>query len=93
MNEPELKFEIDEHGRIGYRVTNEGVLLSKEEKELIISDFLRMQEENARLHELVWDMLRWMPCNRPCRRCERYHYPDGCEFELRMRKIRTEEDS
>lgn len=51
MSEPEIKFEIDEYGRIGYRVTNEGVLLSKEEKEFIISNILRMQEENAKLRE------------------------------------------
>lgn len=49
MSEPEVKFEIDEHGRIECRVTNEGVLLSKEEKELIISNILRMQEENTKL--------------------------------------------
>ena len=53
MSEPEIKFEIDEYGRIGYRVTNEGVLLSKEEKEFIISNILRMQEENAKLREQI----------------------------------------
>lgn len=51
MNEPELKFEIDEHGCIGYRVTNEGVLLSKDEKELIIDHVMRLQDENAKLRE------------------------------------------
>ena len=51
MSEPEVKFEIDEHGRIGYRVTNEGVLLSKDEKEFIIDHVTRMQEENAKLRE------------------------------------------
>lgn len=53
MSEPEVKFEIDEHGRIGYRVTNEGVLLSKDEKEFIIGHVVRMQAENAKLRELV----------------------------------------
>lgn len=53
MNEPELKFEIDEHGCIGYRVTNEGVLLSKDEKECIIDHVMRLQAENAKLRELV----------------------------------------
>lgn len=51
MSNPEVKFEIDEHGRIGYRVTNEGVLLSKDEKEFIIDHVARMQAENARLRE------------------------------------------
>ena len=51
MSEPEVKFEIDEYGRIGYRVTNEGVLLSKDEKEFIIDHVTRMQEENAKLRE------------------------------------------
>jgi hypothetical protein len=53
MSEPEVKFEIDEYGRSGYRVTNEGVLLSKDEKEFIIDHITRMQEENAKLRELV----------------------------------------
>ena len=52
MSEPEVKFEIDEHGRIGYRVTNEGVLLSKDEKEFIIDHVTRMQEENAKLRSI-----------------------------------------
>ena len=56
MNEPELKFEIDEHGCIGYRVTNEGVLLSKDEKERIIDHVMRLQAENAKLRALVKDM-------------------------------------
>lgn len=65
MSEPEVKFEIDEYGRIGYRVTNEGVLLSKDEKEFIISHILCMQaeiaklrDERTKLRELVTDMWR-----------------------------------
>lgn len=40
-------------GRIVYRVTDEGVLLSKDEKEFIIDHVTRMQAENAKLRELV----------------------------------------
>ena len=53
MSEPEVKFEIDEHGCIGFRVTNEGVLLSKDEKERIIDHVMRMQAENAKLREFA----------------------------------------
>lgn len=49
-----------------------------------------MEAENAKLRELVRDMLRWMPCPHPCGRCERYHYPNGCEFELRRRELGVE---
>lgn len=56
MSRPELKFELDEYGRIVYRVTDEGVLLSKDEKEFIIDHVTRMQAENAKLRELVEDM-------------------------------------
>lgn len=56
MSEPKLKLEIDESGRIECRVTNEGVLLSKDEKEFIIDHVMRMQAENAKLRELVRDV-------------------------------------
>lgn len=46
--------------------------------------------ENAKLRELCRDMLRWMPCPRPCSRCERYEYPGGCEFERRRRELGIE---
>ena len=49
MSEPEIKFVVDECGRIVYRVTNEGVLLSKDEKEFIASHILHLQAENAKL--------------------------------------------
>ena len=47
----------------------------------------QLKVENHRLRELVRDMLHWMPCKRPCQRCERYRYPEGCEFEIRRRKL------
>lgn len=53
MSRPELKFELDEYGRIVYRVTDEGVLLSKDEKEFIIDHVTRMQAENAKLREQI----------------------------------------
>lgn len=59
----------------------------------ILSEIKRLYEENDRLRELGWDMLRWMPCHRPCSRCERYKYPNGCEFEQRMRKLGIEVDN
>ena len=46
-----------------------------------------LKEENAKLREMVEDMLRWMPCPRPCSHCERYVYPEGCEFKIRGRKL------
>lgn len=49
-----------------------------------------LQAENAKLRELARDMLHWMPCQRPCQRCERYRYPEGCEFEIRRRKLGVE---
>ena len=49
-----------------------------------------LQAENEQLRELVRDMLRWMPCPKPCSRCERYKYPEGCEFEIRRRELGME---
>lgn len=43
--------------------------------------------QNAELRGLVRDMLRWMPCPKPCSRCERYKYPEGCEFEIRRQEL------
>ena len=43
--------------------------------------------EIKKLRELVRDILRWKPCHRPCSRCERYEYPNGCEFERRRREL------
>ena len=45
----------------------------------------------AELEKLTIDMLRWMPCPRPCHHCERYVYPEGCEFEIRRRKLTEKE--
>ena len=47
----------------------------------------QLRTENAKLRELVADMLHWMPCVRPCGHCERYRYPEGCEFAIRMREL------
>ena len=52
MSEPEIKVVVDEHGNIEYRVTNEGVLLSKDEKEFIASHILHLYAENEKLREL-----------------------------------------
>ena len=49
MNEPEIKLGVDEHGNIECRVTNEGVLLTKAEKEFIAIHILHLFAENARL--------------------------------------------
>ena len=43
--------------------------------------------ENDKLRELARDMLRWMPCVRTCSHCERYVYPEGCEFKIRGRML------
>lgn len=64
MSSPELKFELDEYGRIVYRVTDEGVLLSKDEKEFIIDHVTRMQAENAKLRELA--ERAWKSAERLC---------------------------
>ena len=53
MSEPEIKLVVDECGRIVYRVTNEGVLLSKDEKEFIASHILHLQAENATLERRI----------------------------------------
>lgn len=63
MSEPEIKFVVDEYGRILYRVTNEGVLLSKDEKEFIASHILHLQAENAKLRELVSNCHGWLAVN------------------------------
>ena len=81
MSEPEIKFEIDEYGRIGYRVTNEGVLLSKEEKESIISNILRMQEENAKLRKLCVQMVKTVECSSSTERCVLFSECAAGEFE------------
>lgn len=59
----------------------------------------RLKDENAKLCDvlaelcvLVRDMLRWMPCHGPCRRCEQYKYPNGCEFERRRLELGIEVD-
>ena len=74
MSEPEIKCVVDECGRIVYRVTNEGVLLSKDEKELIASHILHLQAENAKLRELVADMWFW-------------HYEGHIDSESRERQM------
>lgn len=71
------------------------VSLSDEDKTKInkIRDEIRsVAAENKRLRELVYDMLRWMPCSWPCDMCERYRHLDGCEFELRMHELEVEVD-
>lgn len=89
MNEPELKFEIDEHGCIGYRVTNEGVLLSKDEKERIIDHVMRLQAENAKLRELLHDVAV-CACGRYCYGCP--HQYDGCDRDKRLKAEGIEVD-
>lgn len=64
--------------------------LSDNQIERIKAEFEYLQTENTKLRELVRDMLHWMPCQRPCQRCERYRYPEGCEFEIRRRKLGVE---
>lgn len=61
----------------------------KHEREMQVS-IDALDKENAELRELCGDMLRWMPCPRPCSRCERYEYPNGCEFERRRRELGIE---
>ena len=46
-----------------------------------------LEAENEKLRKLVRDMVHWMPCSKPCSRCERYKYPEGCEFEIRRREL------
>lgn len=75
MSEPEVKFVVDEYGRIGYRVTNEGVLLSKDEKEFIANHILHLQAENDRLRKLVLDYF-----NAPCLECNPWSEGwEGCK--------------
>ena len=50
-----------------------------------------LQDENDQLRELVRDMVHWMPCQRPCGHCERYRYPEGCEFASRWRELEVVE--
>lgn len=94
MSEPEVKFEIDEHGRIGYRVTNEGVLLSKDEKEFIIDHITRMQEENAKLRELALELWTYaeqeLLCDENCPygdTCDWMEPTVVCVFKRRMREL------
>ena len=58
--------------------------------DLFVDSNHHLQDENAKLQKLVWDMLHWMPCHRPCSSCERYEYPNGCEFERRGRELGIE---
>lgn len=69
----------DEHG-IYFRASEEAFLVTKEEAASI-------RKYIDELRDLVLDMLHWMPCQLPCQRCERYRYPEGCEFEIRRRKL------
>lgn len=54
--------------------------------------YIEAEIENAKLQKLVQDILHWMPCHRPCGKCERYEYPNGCEFERRGRELGIEVD-
>lgn len=63
-------------------------------REIMRSSVTQTAQRIADLEKLAWDMqklardmLRWMPCPRPCWRCERYRYPEGCEFARRARKM------
>lgn len=54
---------------------------------------IREQSERiVALEELVLDMLRWMPCPRACRMCERFAYPEGCEFQTRADELEVADD-
>ena len=83
MSEPEIKLEVDEHGRIECRVTNEGVLLSKDEKEFIIDHITRMQAENATLREACAELLKMAESHDP----EWLHWP---EMHEELRKLGVE---
>lgn len=56
-------------------------------REIMRSSVTQTAQRIADLEKLARDMLRWMPCPRPCWRCERYRYPEGCEFARRARKM------
>lgn len=59
-------------------------------KREVKEEFRVILKENEKLRELVRDMLRWMPCPKNCLVCERYRYPEGCEFEQRWRELGIE---
>ena len=50
----------------------------------------RAMNESVELRKLCLDMLRWMPCVRPCMTCERYRRLDGCTFAIRGRRLGIE---
>lgn len=56
-------------------------------REITRSSVTQTAKRIADLEGLAWDMLRWMPCPRPCWLCERFSYPDGCEFSRRAREM------
>ena len=99
MSEPEIKVVVDEHGHIEYRVTNEGVLLSKDEKEFIAIHILHLCAENEKLRELCADM--WRFTGTACKKYPRLFDPaaQGGQtvqlnmidaFEQRMRELEIE---
>lgn len=75
MSTPEVKCVMDEHGRITYQVTEEGVFLSKWEKEMIVSELDRLKADNAKLREFASELLVGV-CDAcafpPCDECEVY---------------------
>lgn len=58
MSEPEIKFELNDEGRIEYRITNNGVLLSEEEAEQARRIATAMYERITELEQLVRDMYK-----------------------------------
>lgn len=91
MSEPEVKFEIDEYGRMVYRVTNEGMLISKDEKEFIIDHITRMQEENAKLRELVRIAVKHCDSG-TCDGCPIMGEDESCPYSDMARELGVEVD-
>ena len=81
-----------EQGDILHVLTDQELADQKKHEREMLASINALDDENAKLWELVYDMLRWMPCPTHCYHCERYHYPEGCEFEIRRRKLGIEVD-
>ena len=59
-----------------------------DDAKLICEKFKMSQAEEIKQRDkLIRDIIHWIPCPRYCGTCERFRYPEGCEFAIRAKEL------
>ena len=69
MSKPEIVPFADECGNIGFRFSQDAVVYTADEQQLIIDEFERIVTESANLRELVHILAYCMSEDRDCDKC------------------------